>query len=983
MSDPETYVKTADIRAAVQGHEEGILDKLGVDWRAGRPHIKCVYPSHAGADDWRWDAKKKRAFCTCIEGSDSILDVVAKVEGMSFEDAKVRACEMIARPDFVREKGGKGQKTDPASLLSPPAGLEAPDLPRAYLASRLGGEPAEVLMPDTRAVGWSALPYVEATTKGAKTTFNEVAKPPCTVWETVAADGRRHAHRIYTGEAGQGKASLGTTPDGRARDPKKSASAPKDGPSTAGCSVLWGDPTKAERAIVGEGVETMAAVALAYRAEIEAGTVVVAAAIAANGVAAWTPYPATRRITVAADRDEAIKSSRPTATKAGETAARRLGMAEHERGGGVSVLIALPGEQGKSVDWLDVLRSDGVGAVRAGIEAAMAFRPTEAELRDRAERAGRDAELQRITALYPVPILNGRTLFYDFAGDGRVWLYKEFTKGSGENAVVLRAPIASPFGITARLRVVDDGDAYGLRLAVQDMDGIPRAIDLERKALATMGGAEARGLFLEAGVRFEDDGELVAVAALKAAHPTREIRIVRHPGWHDFDGARVYVGPGGEVIGLPEGQSVELAAGMVLPGSVARAGSLDGWKAAAAAAMTAPRCPHFILGLAAGFAGVLVDLCGMDSCGINLSGQTSAGKTTAQRLAASVWSVPDSTRPGLFQVAKTTVNGLEYLARKANGTVFALDELAHLNGKETGAVVYTLASGIGKTRMTAAATAREPSRWKTFAILSSETSLEAKIRADGGAWTGGQAVRIADVDVSNINRLVDSATFDRINGMLKNHGHAGPAFARALVEAGTHERAGEVRDGINIMARRLAGQGADAARIRAALPLAILAMAGGMAQTYGLLPQGEMLRDAIRWAWTGFQESSDAVALDPAEQAVSSIRAWVAERWRTSLHNLHAEERPMRDAVGWFDDSAIYLTPERLVEAAGGTLKEGMISRALNTAGMLAKRKSDENLAVFWVPKIGKLKAYALCRSHFGREAEDDGTFKAYAGGRV
>ncbi len=42
MSDPETYVKTADIRAAVQGHEEGILDKLGVDWRAGRPHIKCV-----------------------------------------------------------------------------------------------------------------------------------------------------------------------------------------------------------------------------------------------------------------------------------------------------------------------------------------------------------------------------------------------------------------------------------------------------------------------------------------------------------------------------------------------------------------------------------------------------------------------------------------------------------------------------------------------------------------------------------------------------------------------------------------------------------------------------------------------------------------------------------------------------------------------------------------------------------------------------
>ncbi len=356
MSEPETYVKTAEVKAAVQGQEETILDRLGIDWKKGRPHIDCPYPSHGGKDDWRWDAKKALAFCTCVEKSDSIFDVAAKVGGLTFEDAKVRVCEMIGRPDLVRVKGGKGQKTDPASLLTPPAALQAPDLPRAYLAFRLGVEAADVPMPDTRAVGWSALPYVEASTKGTKTTFSEVAKPPCAVWETVAASGLRHAHRVYTAAAGQGKADLGETPDGRQRDPKKSASAPKDGPSTAGCSVLWGDPTKAERAIVGEGVETMAAVALAYRAEIETGTVVVAAAIAANGVAAWMPYPTTRRIVIAADRDEAVKPSRPTATRAGEAAARRLGMAEHERGG-IPVSIGLPGEKGKSVDWLDVLRS--------------------------------------------------------------------------------------------------------------------------------------------------------------------------------------------------------------------------------------------------------------------------------------------------------------------------------------------------------------------------------------------------------------------------------------------------------------------------------------------------------------------------------------------------------------------------------------------------------------------------------------------------
>lgn len=976
-----SYVKTTDAKAALSGHETLVLAALGIDWRRGHPHVDCPYPSHGGKSDWRWDELKARAFCTCITGADSIFDVVGKVEEVTFDDAKVRACEMIGRSDLVKTKGGgKGQKTDPATLLAPPLALQAPELPRAYLASRLGLDPADVPMPSTRAVGWAALPYVETVADGS-TEFNEVARPPCVVFETAAADGRRHAHRVYTAPDGQGKADIGIAPDGQARDPKKSASVPKGGPSTAGCSVLWGDPTKAEHVLLGEGVETMAAVACAFRREIAAGTVVIAAAITAGGVEAFQPWPATRRISVAGDRDEMPKPGKSEATRRGEEAARKLGLREHARDG-VKVLIALPGAGGTATDWLDVLTADGVDTVRDGIEGAVRFIPTAAELRDKAEKAGRKTELERVVETYPVPELDRVALSYKITKTGKMWLHKTVVKGHGDDATSTSVAIASPFGITARLRVVDDADAYGLRLVVQDMDGRPRVIDLERKTLATMGGAEARGMFLEAGVRFQEDGELIAVAALKAAHPDLEIRIVRHPGWHEFDGARVFVAPGGEVIGLPEGQSVELAAGTVMAPSVARGGSLDAWKAAAAAAMTAPRCPHFVLGLAAGFAGVLVDLCGMDSCGINFSGQTSAGKTTAQRLAASAWSVPDSTRPGLFQVAKTTVNGLEFLARKANGTVFALDELAHLSGKETGSVVYTLASGIGKTRMTATATAREPHRWKTFALLSSETSLEAKIRADGGAWTGGQAVRIADVDVSNINRLVDSATFDRINGMLRNYGHAGPAFARMLIEAGTHERASEVKEGINVMARRLAGAGADAARIRAALPLAILAMAGGMAQDYGLLPAGPMVTDAIRWAWIGFQESSDAVALDPAEQAITSIRQWVSEKWNTSVQGLDATERPTRDAEAWWDDDAVYIVPRRLEIAAGGTLKEGLIAKALSSAGMLAKTKDAEHLYVGYVRKLGHLKAYALSRAHFGRELPADIALRAHAGAR-
>ena len=987
MSEPETYVVTRDIKAAVQGRETDVLDNLGVEWRrcTRSSHIACPYPSHqSNGDNWRWDARKAKAFCSCLsEGhADSILDVVMKCEGLDIEGAKVRVAEMIGRSDLVKARGSKGgQRMDATSLLNPPAAMADPDLVQNYLAHRLGIEPGDVLMPSTAVTGWQSLTYWDPPAKTSGKPV-EVGQFPAVVFATVATDGGLHTHRVYVAPGGAGKADLGTGANGKPRDPKKSAKAPVDGASTAGRSVMWGSAGKASHVIVTEGIETGAAVAHAFRREIEAGEVAVAAAISAGGVAAWQPWPATKRVTVAADRDEARKPSRPEPTRAGEKAAREFGLRRQDEGSSVEVWIALPGLPGMAVDWLDTLRAEDTAAVRAGIEGATRFVATSAELRERAERAGREAELERVAATYPLPALNGRDLFYAHTRAGQAWVHKTVMKGKGENATPVDIAVASPFGITARLRVVDDADAYGLRLLLQDMDGRPRAVDIERKALATMGGAEARGLFLEAGVRFEDDGELIAVAALKAAHPDREVRIVRHPGWHEVEGVRFYVAPGGEVIGLPDGREVELSAGAVLAGSVARGGTLEGWKAAATAAMTAPGCPHFALGLCAGFAGVLVDLCGLDSCGVNLSGQTSAGKTTSQKLGASPWSVPDSTRPGLFQVAKTTVNGFEFLAAKANGTVFCLDELAHLSGKETARVIYTLASGIGKARMTTTATAREPHRWKTFAILSGETSLEAKIRADGEAWTGGQSVRVCDVDVSTINRRLDPATFAKIASVSRHYGHAGPAFVRALVEAGLNERAAEVKDKINEGARRLAGPGADAARIRAALPLAILSAAGGFAQAFELLPPGPAVNEAVMWAWTGFAKSSDAVALDPAEQAIGNIRTWIAERWRTSLHGIHAEEKPTRDAVGWWDDEAVYLTPDRLVEAAGGTLKEIVVAKALNEAKMLAKTKGERHLSVSWVPSLGPMKAYALSRSHFGR-GQGSEPLRAYAGGRA
>ena len=113
------------------------------------------------------------------------------------------------------------------------------------------------------------------------------------------------------------------------------------------------------------------------------------------------------------------------------------------------------------------------------------------------------------------------------------------------------------------------------------------------------------------------------------------------------------------------------------------------------------------MGIVAAFAGLLVSLIGLDTCGVNLSGQSSSGKSTAQQLAVSAWSTSDIRRPGLSQSARVTDNATEALAERATGTILSLDQLAHVSGKVVQKLIYMLAGGVGKRRMTSDAKLRE------------------------------------------------------------------------------------------------------------------------------------------------------------------------------------------------------------------------------------------------------------------------------------
>jgi hypothetical protein len=172
------YVITRDAEAAVLNHETELFDAMGIRWRDGNPHITCPLTRwHPDDKDpsFNWDSGKRRAFCTCIPKNHpkgyktlAILGIVAEAKGLTYDDAKVWACEALGRTDLIKTRGKGSAGDGVAALLAPPAHLRDDEIVANYLGFRLGIAPAEVPMPATPVAGWTKLGYYDPPPTGSK-----------------------------------------------------------------------------------------------------------------------------------------------------------------------------------------------------------------------------------------------------------------------------------------------------------------------------------------------------------------------------------------------------------------------------------------------------------------------------------------------------------------------------------------------------------------------------------------------------------------------------------------------------------------------------------------------------------------------------------------------------------------------------------------------------------------------------------------------
>lgn len=190
------------------------------------------------------------------------------------------------------------------------------------------------------------------------------------------------------------------------------------------------------------------------------------------------------------------------------------------------------------------------------------------------------------------------------------------------------------------------------------------------------------------------------------------------------------------------------------------------------------------IALAASFASVILEPCGLLPFFTHFWGGTENGKTVLLMLAASVWACP---KLGSYVSTFNATNvGMEMTASFLNSLPFCVDELQIQSSqgiKDFDRIIYQLTEGVGRTRGAKLGGLQRQNTWKNCIITNGEHPIS---NANSG---GGAINRIIEVECP-------SKVYSDLVGLCavinENYGHAGKKFVEVLQVDGA-------KDSINLM----------------------------------------------------------------------------------------------------------------------------------------------------------------------------------------
>ncbi len=211
-------------------------------------------------------------------------------------------------------------------------------------------------------------------------------------------------------------------------------------------------------------------------------------------------------------------------------------------------------------------------------------------------------------------------------------------------------------------------------------------------------------------------------------------------------------------------------------------GSLDAWRMIVHGVIQLERWDILSLMLI-GFAAPLMKFTGLNGVTFHICGNNSGlGKTLAQRLASSIWGVPDKFRvtPNTSPVAM--INRLGML-----GTLpLMVDEITHkgrADGEWFPEFLSQMSDGRGKDRMDSQTNAerRNTTTWSSIALMTSNKHMMDYLTAERAHGSEGEIRRLVEVPFTRELKLTELTKSLFVDVLPENYGVAGEAYARWLV----------------------------------------------------------------------------------------------------------------------------------------------------------------------------------------------------------
>ncbi|MEW2161415.1 DUF927 domain-containing protein [Streptomyces sp. NPDC007084] len=345
----------------------------------------------------------------------------------------------------------------------------------------------------------------------------------------------------------------------------------------------------------------------------------------------------------------------------------------------------------------------------------------------------------------------------------------------------------------------------------------------------------------------------------------------------------------------------------------ARKGTLEDWQAtvAALAGFPVPR-----VAVAAALAAPLLKPLGLNSFTLDISSRSTKGKTTALQVALSVWADP-SEHASAMSNWRTTLYAIEKRLNLVRGLLTVFDEtMAVTDDTLIDEVLYQLPMNHGKARSGGAFGNMLP--WETILLSSGERP------ALSFTTSQGAAARILGTTIAPFGDGGGPTAAAAREGVLANHGHAGPEFIRYILSGLAQPNGREkLKEHHRTLVNEFRGSG-DMTNRRAPM-VAALVLAETLACRTGLLPYEPLSHDVWRSLFTAHSPTDNR-----PDMALDVLREYVAGHAHELFSATRAAMNDKPPYSGWLGvlstkDSVteVALLPERvrqILAAAGYSL---------------------------------------------------------------